>query len=291
MKKIDEGYDNLLKSNYELHSSTLQELKVLAKSWYDVDLSDFDSRSVRSNEENTLTEMKKSGLMCNYFFAYKEGDKYYLLDGFNRLFTDYGNIEFDCPVYIKIITDNLKDHELMHVLFRLNMWKLQERGFMRLDVSNFLDRGFRLFINEKFGISLYSYPDQGYKSRTKENSDFSVLREYFKNESEMTHDFSYGLAGTSLLFSNEKIVEDFREIVKCNDYMLPLPFNHYDTFLEGFIRFVSWRRVNGDIREYKFDTYLELLKGDNKFFGKLQKMSWTDSTRKNVYKWFRELKL
>jgi hypothetical protein len=29
----------------------------------------------------------------------------------------------------------------------------------------------------------------------------------------------------------------------------------------------------------------KILEGD-KFFKKLQKMSWTDSTRKNVYHWF-----
>ena len=103
MNKIDSGYDNVLGSNYELCKSTLLEFKELAKSWYpNTDFKKFDKRFVRDEYEASLVEMKKAGLSSNYFYAYKENDQYFLLDGFNRLFTDYGKLDFDCPVYIKI---------------------------------------------------------------------------------------------------------------------------------------------------------------------------------------------
>ena len=79
------------------------------------------------------------------------------------------------------------------------------------------------------------------------------------------------------------IPETAEELVSLKDYHA---LSVYDTFLEGFVMFLSWRRVNGDTGEYKFKTYLDELKKDSKFFKKLQGMSWADSTRKNVYKWF-----
>jgi len=155
MKKIDQGYDNLLGSSYELHSIQLSELKNLAKSWYEgVDLTKFDNRFTLNieREEGNFIEMKKSGLTSNYFFAYKEDDKFYLMDGFNRLFTDYGKIDIDCTVYLKILVDKLEDHQLMHIMFRLNMWKLQGDNQCGFKPDDFFDRGFRLLLSKKFNI-------------------------------------------------------------------------------------------------------------------------------------------
>ena len=89
MKKIDSGYDKLLGTHYELFKVKYSDLKALAKSWYDKDINfrEFDERFIwDENEEiDRLLEMKKSGLLSNYFYAYKEGDKYYLMDGLNNL--------------------------------------------------------------------------------------------------------------------------------------------------------------------------------------------------------------
>jgi hypothetical protein len=118
MKVIDKGYDRLSWSNFELCSSTFLDFKSLAKSWYeDIDFSQFDDRYVNSGRDNQLSAMKQSGITSNYFFVYRDQDgKHYLMDGFNRLFTNYGDIsELDCPVYIKVITDELED-------WRLNCW-------------------------------------------------------------------------------------------------------------------------------------------------------------------------
>jgi len=285
MRVIDKGYDELLWSNFELCASTLFELRDLAKSWYgDIDFSKFDKRHVHKDKEGEFVTMKQSGLTSNYFFAYKQGDQYFLMDGFNRLFTDYGKIEIDCPVYIKVITDELEDWRLMHIMFRLNMWKLQgsSQGSFRPD--NFFDRGFRLFLSKKFGIDIYTYDD--FKSKLKERNDFDILYMYFRNEREFCADFPFDLDELSVIMSREKIVEDIRHIIDCNNF-LELPFHNYNTFLNGFIMFLSGRRIKNDMGEYKFEHYLELLKQDSKFFNKLKKMSWTDSTRKNVYSWFR----
>ena len=68
-----------------------------------------------------------------------------------------------------------------------------------------------------------------------------------------------------------------------------MEFPHYDTFFEGFIRFLSRRRLANDLTDHEFSHYLDLLKADAKFFKKLQGMSWTDSTRQNVYKFFNKI--
>lgn len=289
MNKIDSSHCPIIECNFDLYKSSLLELKELAKSWYKhEDFSKFDNRYVRDREEGHFKEMKKSGLMCNYFFAYEEDGKRYLLDGFNRLFTDYGDISSlgDIPVYLKVITDKLEDHELMAVMFRLNMWKLQERGFGGFRTEEFLDRGFRLLLKEKFNIEL---SDKYGPDHKRKNSDFHFLRNYFINESESCGDYTFGLYGTSKLFSHKNVINDFREILSLNTY--EEPFKNYRRFVEGFVMFLAYRRVIvGDDSEIKFKTYLDKLEADKKFFNKLQGMSWTDSTRKNVYKFFRDIK-
>jgi hypothetical protein len=292
MKKVDEGYDRLLWSNYELHSSTVQELKALAKSWYgDTDLTKFDDRSVRDSYENSFIEMKRSGLTSNYFFAYRDQDgQHYLMDGFNRLFTNYGDLgDLDSPVYIKIITDELADWQLMHIMFRLNMWKLQGDGHWAFKPDEFFDRGFRLFLSKKLGVDICSYQDSGWRDRTREHSDFDILTTYFRKEWIDSNAFAYSLAGISALMSRETIISDIKQILKLNDYMKQ-PFGNYRVFLEVYVTFLSSRRVyDGDLRDYSFEYYLDKLKEDTKFFNKFQKMSGTDSTRKNAYNWIREI--
>lgn len=292
MKLVDSGYDKLLWSNYELHSSTLKELKEFAMSWYDgIDLSNFDERKdYGSREEYNFIEMKRSGLTSNYFFAYRDqGGKYYLMDGFNRLFTEYGNLgDLDSPVYLKVITDNLEDWKLMHIMFRLNMWKLQGSGHWSFDVNDFFDRGFRLFLYKKFGIELYTYNNSNWEKRKRDRKDFEILNMYFRSEWIESDAFPHRLSELSILMSREKIVEDIKGILKINNYRSE-PFNNYRTFVDVFVVFLSARRVEGDMGDYKFENYLKALKNDEKFFKKFQKMAGTDSTRKNAYTWIRDL--
>jgi len=288
MNKIDFGYDSVLSSNYELHKSTLSELKSLAKSWYpNTDFTKFDERFIRDNEESSFIEMKKAGLSSNYFYAYKENDQYFLLDGFNRLFTEYGKLDFDCPVYIKIITDKLPDNHLMGIMFRLNMWKLQGKGHWDLRPDEFFDRGFRLFLHKKFEVDLYSFTNKEYKDRTRDREDMSVIRYYTRNERDFCDAFAFRLGDFKTIFENPNIISDLKDLIKANDY-LTKPFNNYDMFLNGFAMFLAWRRALKDDNEYKFETYLEKLKDNTKFFKKLQGMSGTDSTRINIYKFFRD---
>jgi len=255
------------------------------KSWYEEeDFSKFDNRFIREQKENSFIEMKKSGLMSNYFFAYEEGGKKYLIDGFNRLLTNYGDISSfaDTPVYLKMITKKLEDHELMKIMFRLNMWKLQEKGYGGFRTDEFLDRGFRLLLDKKFNIQLH---DKYGSEHGRREADSCLLRNYFISESEGCGDFTFGLNGISILFSHKNIINDFREILSLNSH--EQPFKNYSKFVEGFIMMLAYLRVSGNDSEIKFDTYLDKLKSDKKFFTKLQGMSWTDSTRKNIYKWFR----
>tara|TARA_R110000796_G_scaffold248124_1_gene374529 strand:- start:8358 stop:9236 length:879 start_codon:yes stop_codon:yes gene_type:complete len=287
MRELDSNYDDVLKVSYTLHSIRLSELKKLAESWYEnTNLAKFDARSNdRNKNEKVLLEMKLSGVICNYFYAYQEGDKYYLLDGYNRLFTDYGKLDVDPIVYIKIINEKCSDDKLMSIMFRLNMWKLKERGVGTLKTQEFLDRGFRLFMKKKFNVFIYDYSNSEWGKRKRDNTDFEILNYYFRSETKSVGYFPHNLDNIFRLFSHKNVVKDFRQITKINSY-LEQPFNNYETFVFGFVMFLSWRRVSGDDGTYKFTDYLERLKQD-KFYKKLTNMSWTDSTRINVFNFFR----
>lgn len=282
MKKIDSAYDDLLKSNYDLFVVNFSDLQTEVRSWYkDVDMKAFDNRTKydTGRDETTYSLLKISGIASNHFYAYKEQNgKMHLMDGFNRLLTDYGKLPVDPIVYIKVLTDDLSDNRLMNIMFRLNMWKIARDGSInsQFRTSNFLDRGFRLFIKTKFGITIQD---------RRGHDDMSVLDEYFRDESKQACYFSHRLPQLFKLFMNVRIVDDFKEIVNCNAYD-EMEFKHFDTFFEGFIRFLSRRRLVDDANDHKFETYLTLLKNDKKFFNKLQGMSWTDSSRQNVYSFF-----
>jgi hypothetical protein len=287
MNKIDSGYDTLLEANYELHKSTLSELKTTVKSWYpNTDFTEFDNRFIRDSSEPSFTEMKKAGLSATYFYAYKEDEKYFLLDGFNRLLTDYGKLDLDCTIYIKVITDKLEDHKLMGIMFRLNMWKLQGNGHWDLKPDQFFDRGFRLLLHKKFGIDIYFYTNTEYDNRKRDKEDMSVLKYYTRKDQDFCDAFAFSLADFKKLFSNPNIINDLKDLIKANDYRIA-PFRNYEMFIQGFARFLSWRRVNGDDGEHKFEAYLAKLKENKSFFKKLGGMSGTDSTRINIYKFFR----
>jgi hypothetical protein len=285
MNSIDSGYDDILGSNYELCKINFQELKTLVKSWYpNTDFKEFDNRFVREEYERGFVELKKAGLITNYFYAYKENDQYYLLDGFNRLLTDYGQLDFNPTVFVKVLTTKLPDNDLMRIMFHLNMWKLQGDGHHNFKPNDFFDRGFRLLLNKKFGISFYSYSD--YDKRTRDRNDFNVLHYFFRNEQDFCEAFAFSFTGLRKLLENPNIIGDLKELLKANDY-LEKPFKNYDMFVNGYAMFLSWRRVIGDNSEHKFETYLEKLKNDSKFFKKLQGMSGNESTRKNIYEFFR----
>jgi hypothetical protein len=293
MKKIDEGFDPILNINYELFSTKLSDLKVLVKSWYKgIDFKKFDSRYVKEKDAKNLVEMKKAGLICNLFFAYKEDEKYYLLDGFNRLLTEYGEIDEDTTVYLKLVTNKLEEHKLMEIMFCLNMWKLYSSGFTHggFKITDFLDRGFRLLLFTKFGIEFYKYDYKDpnwYENRARLSEDLDIIDNYFILEYDYSADFKTTYQGVRILFSNENIVNDLKEIIKGNNYN-KAPFKNYKFFLEGYARHLAYLRYTKDNEVYSFEYFLEELYKNKAFFKKLIGMSGNDSTRKNIYKFFRE---
>lgn len=97
------------------------------------------------------------------------------------------------------------------------------------------------------------------------------------------------MSAHSELFSRKNVINDIKEIIKNNDYYLTQPFKNYNKFLEGFCLYLSYLRLKGDEDEHKFETYLNKLYENKSFFKKLQGMSGTDSTRKNIFKFFRTL--
>jgi len=303
MKIIDNGYDDLLNTNYILYSVKYQDLKEIVRSWYgDINFREFDERDIRYNHDIPINTTKQSGLICNLFFAYLEGDKYYLLDGFNRLLTNYSSIDSNPTVYLKVLIDELKGHELMRVMTFLNMWKLSginDNHYGR-QISNFFDRGMKLLLYMKFGIEFYINEKQvdmekeGYirpqnDKRWSNYNDINIINCYFKHENESTAMFYFSYHNILKILSNVNIIDDLKDIIESNDYDYE-PFPHYKTFLEGYCMFLASRRVMSDETPYKFEIYLNLLKDDKKFFKKLQGMSGNDSTRKNIYNFFINLK-
>ena len=293
MKKIDTAYDEVLKSNYDLYKVKLSDLKEIAKSWYEgFDLKEFDKRCDHQvgieNDAEKHSFIQAAGVTSNYFFAYKEDDKHYLMDGYNRLFTEYGEKNLDAIVYIKILTTPLKDHELMKAMVYLNAWKLYNSGhsYGGFKIDNFLDRGFRLFMKSKFDITFDSNGE--YRTRTREESDFYAIDYYFHGEYEICADFKYPVYAVVQLLGHERIVDDIKELLKSNDYMKQ-PFPHYQTFFYGFMMFLSRERLRGNMTKQTLEMYIERLKEDKKFFKKLQGMSWTDPTRKNIFKFFEKV--
>jgi len=296
MRVIDKGYDPVLDAKFELCSTTYGELKIVSRSWYEgINFNDFDERRPHESDEKSIKEMKLSGLTSNYFVALRDSDdNYYLLDGFNRLFTDYSQVEFDeMPVYVKVITEELEDWRIMHIMFRLNMWKIQERVFGNFRVIDFFDRGFRLFLYKKFGIKFYSYRihSSNWNERTRDRDDFEPLDMYFRKKWIASSDYSYRLHSLSILMKNKKIIEDIKSILDINNYK-DEPFINFRIFFEVYIVFLAEKRIedeiNGVISDYSFEKYFNGIKEDSKFFKKFTGMSGNDSTRKNAYYWFEE---
>lgn len=284
MKKIDTEFDSILKVNYDLCKSTLNDFKELVKSWYDFDVTKLDNRIDYRIDENVVLSNKKSGILSNYIYVYKEDDKYYIIDGFNRVLTDYALLEENPTIYIKVITDKLEEHELMWIMFNLNMWKLYGRRD-EYHITDFFDRGFKLVLLSKFGIDLYKNDNKSYIDRKYNKDDIYVLDYYFRNERESVDYFKFDLFDLSKLFSNKQIVNDLKQIVKINKYKDEL-FNNYDMFINGFIMFLARKRVSGDSGEYDFNYFLNKLYDDKKFYKKLITMSGSDSTRKNIFNFF-----
>lgn len=296
MKLIDTGYDELLNSNYELYSVKFNDLKTLVKSWYgDINFREFDERQfIESRDERDILECKKSGIVSNLFFAYKNNDKYYLLDGFNRLLTNYVDFNVEQIVYIKILIDDLKDHELIKVMYHLNTWKLSGSPF-----SDFFDRGMKLLLYKKFNIEFYDYDKQSVREKTginygmwnlreRDKCDIEALKYYFRYDSNFGEGVLF-VGDFGITLTNTKFIDDLREIIKSNDYLNP-PFKNYGLFFYGFIKHISKLRRRGNTDEHKFETYLELLKTNKTFFKKLQGMCGNDSTRINVANFFNNLK-
>jgi hypothetical protein len=286
MKKLETTFDDLLGCNYSLYSVRYSELMDTVKSWYDgYNLKEFDNRFTGNPRyEVDFKVMRKSGLLTNLFYAYKEEDKFYLLDGFNRLLANYGELDKNTTVYIKIIEDKLEDFQLMSLMFNLNLWKLYNENYGGFTLKDFIDRGFRLFLKSKFNVELYYC--KTYDERVKYKDDIRILEEYFINEDETSGNFKYDYKHVARLFLNENLLGDFRDLLLNNNY-LKQPFSNFHMFLEGYAKFLSWRRLNSDNTQYKFIDFLEILYRDKVFFKKLQGMSGNDSTRKNIYKFFR----
>jgi hypothetical protein len=293
---LETSFDTVLKADYELYSVKLSELKQLALSWYEgIDLKAFDGRHLFARDlQNETRQMKLSGVVCNFFFAYKENSKFYLMDGFNRLFTDYGDIGSDPTVYIKVIVSELKDHDLMLTMYRLNMWKLSTSGHTSngFSIQDYFDRGFRLFLYSKFGIILYEMPTGGeeYHTRRRSKSDVNIIDHYFRRESEISDSYKTSYSGVRILMGNENIINDLKALIDGNDY-LEKPFNNYGMFLRGFAMYLGYLRYEGNNKPYRFEYFLDKLYADKSFFKKLQGMSGTDSTRKNIFHFYRGLKL
>ena len=285
---IQTGFDKVANSNYVLYSIPYKELVDIVKSWYsDIDVNQFDSRLKYRKYINEAYEMtnKISGIVSNIFTAYKTSDRYFLLDGYKRLLSDYAFLDVDVDVYIKVYVDELSDTIINKMLFMFNNWKLYNRGHISyVDISNFFDRGMKLFYKSFYDIEFYQYDT--YDNKLRYFDDIKVINSYFQNETEL---FERALESDLVLrlMCNVRFIDDIRQILKINDY-LKEPFGNYSMFIESYCRFISYMRINGVETDLNFEYYLEELKSDKKLFKKICSMSGTDSTRKNFYAFFKK---
>lgn len=284
MKLIDKAYDEILKCGYELYSIKFKDLILLVRDWYGTeDFSEFDKRTEVDEWGEGLEVIKETGIVSNYFYAYREDTKCYLLDGFNRLLTNYSVLDSNPIVYLKVINTKIKDHELMRIMCYLNMWKLGS-------LKNFFDRGMRLFLNSKFNIDIN---DNKQWFNTGLNGDLSNIGNYFQIDNNMWDCGSgerYGHDDTMKLISGKMIIKDIKQILSIKRYIREKePWEHYHKFLDAFFRFLSRRRLYDDLIDYKFEDLLNRLYEDKKFFEKLKGMSWRDTTRQNIVKWFNKI--
>lgn len=288
-KPIESGYDNIANSNYHLYSIPYNEIKIIVRSWYnDVDLTAFDSISEHSNVNEVIVN-KVSGIISNLFFAYHENGRYYLLDGFKRLLTEKGNLDLTENVYIKVYTDMLNEHELNKLLYLFNQWKLNTTSsYYGGLIGNMFDRGIKLFYKVKFNIDIYDWKhnNSAYDNRMRNINDMDILKYYFMYDSDIWQDI-YTNDNLSILMKNERIISDIRNIININNYLIQ-PFGNYDMFIEGYCKFLSYQRIKNNISDLPFDFYVDELKKDNKFYKKLIGMSGNESTRKNIYNFFKK---
>lgn len=289
MIELEKSFDTILDCNYTLYSISYKDLREKVKARYNnYNLKSFDNRNNQSNsnlvrEDEGLQLIKRSGIVSNMFYAYMDNNEFFLLDGFNRLLTDYGDVNLDTPVYLKVIGGSIEDSKLMYTMFNLNLWKLYNNKYGGFSVVDLFDRGFRLLLHTRFNINLYYYED--YSSRLRDRNDIHLIDMYFRDECKMYDSFKYSYVNADKLFRNKNIISDFKSLINANNY-LKAPFKNYCMFLDGYAKFLSRNRLIGDNKEYNFNEVLSILYKDTKFFKKLQGMSGTDSTRINIYTFF-----
>lgn len=286
MKLLETNFDEILQCNYNLYSCSYLELQTnIRENYKEYNLKEFDQRHTsNSGCDVDLYLMKQSGLLSNLFYTHKNADKLILLDGFNRLLTDYAIIDKNQIVYIKEL---IGDVNLMSVLFNLNLWKLYNKNYGGFSITDFMDRGFRLFLKTNFHIEFYYWnrDKEDYLERKREKDDIKLIDKYFIHESEMSGSFKYDYKFVDILFKNKYIVDDFKELLDANNYRKE-PFNNYDMFLEGYAMFLSFNRIK-DVEIPKFNIFLNKLYLNEKYFNKLKSMCGNDSTRKSIYKFYR----
>lgn len=289
--KIDTEFDKFLNVEYDLIKFTYKELQSTAKEWYKgIDLDKFDNRIKRPEDNVDYLVMKYSGLISNYFYAYEEDGKFYLLDGFNRLFTHYGNIDVDGIVYLKLIKTKLSDHKIMKLILMLNLWKLKTHKIDSFNVTDFFDRGVNLLLSAKFDINLYNTRNLPYNESLKSDSDAKTLDKYFTRETSYSDYYKFSYSEIIILLSHENVINDFKEIVKINTfnkYKDKHLFKNYNMFVDGFIMYLAYLRLKGYSNSINFNFFLEKLKEDKKFYKKLPTMAGNESTRKNIYNFYR----
>jgi hypothetical protein len=290
MKLIDEGYDSILDVEYELRSGTMLELKNDFKDYTSgLSLENFDRSSQDKLDEREYKIIKDSAIISNYFYAYRDHTKLFLVDGFSRLFVKQNLIDDNAIVYLKVIKGPITNNKLMRIMTLLNLWKLSSNTNRETNIKLFFDRGFRLLLFKLYGLTFQKFKCIDSKHHWGDKNDLDIIQWYFIKEFDTTY-YHYEFNQTLQLLTNAKFIDDLTEILKVNSYDL-VPFNNFEDFFNGFMTFLARNRLRGNMSEIKFETYLQLLKQDTKYFNALQKMCGNDMTRRNIFKWFKQFEV
>lgn len=156
MNELGKLYDSVAKMEYELFSMPYLELKNLVLSGLSMtekEVIRFDSEYYGVKKQTERPLHVQLGLeQMPFLLSYdSKGNRYRLLDGFNRLFGS--NRVFEQTVLVKVYQD-ITQKNWSNIMAHANAWKITN-----LNIKAMMDRGFKLSLFEHYGIDLTTSPN------------------------------------------------------------------------------------------------------------------------------------
>ncbi len=244
---IESQKDNIIGANYALAMINAKELSGYLKSGLSkngVNYNKFNSefsveKSWLRDEQEVLLEKnppKEIYEYQNFFLLEKETGEYVLLDGFRRLL--WYNAP-DANIFVRIYKrSDLSDSQIFNLMIYLNHFKFYGQG-------DYHDRGFALFLNSVFGLSIYKYRE--------------AFDSYLSND-EIKNDYSFGDRKEGAE-KNHIIKERILNPMFISDMRFLEALNEAGCMIDKFMGALSYlERKNDGAIEFSVDKFIALVK-------------------------------